>query len=187
MEVKGTAVKSIPEFVKRKFPEHFDKWLNHLPEASHEIMKGAIFTSSWYSLLWALSVPLHAIGDICYNNNRKAAAWDMGRYSADIALNGVYKFFVQLGTPKFLIQKGSRVFVTYFQPSEMKVVEYAKQKLVIHILKFSEIDEIVEYNIAGWIERALEISGCENLKIDITKSLAKGNNITEFYITWGKN
>jgi hypothetical protein len=187
MEVKGTAVKSIPEFVKKSFPHKYIEWLKALPEPSRVIMDGAIFTNNWYSIPWGLSEPMLTVGKICYDNNWKVAAWDMGRYSADIALNGVYKFFVQMGTPKFLIEKGSRVFVTYFQPSEMKVVKYEKSNLIVHIKQFDEINEIIEHNIAGWIERALEISGCINLKVEITQSLALGNNFTEFNITWGRN
>ena len=34
MEVKGTAVRSIPEFVQKHFPLRYQEWLNSMPEES---------------------------------------------------------------------------------------------------------------------------------------------------------
>jgi len=54
----------------------------------------------------------------------------------------------------------------------------------MHILKFDEPDEAIEYNIGGWIERALEISGVKNVKVEIPKSLAHNDSYTEFNVSW---
>jgi hypothetical protein len=66
----------------------------------------------------------------------------------------------------------------------MAVVNATKNKCLIHIIKFPEPDEIIEQNIAGWIERALEISGCRNVQVFVTKSLARNDNITEITMSW---
>lgn len=36
MEIKGTAVKNTQEFVKTKYPDRYDEWLQSLPEASQK-------------------------------------------------------------------------------------------------------------------------------------------------------
>ncbi len=104
----------------------------------------------------------------------------ISRYISDIALTGIYKFFIQFGSPKYIIERGGRIFAEYFRPSEMVVVNVTSNSLLTHITTFPEPDEIVENNIAGWMERALEISGCKNVKNEITKSLVKNNEVTEF-------
>ena len=43
---------------------------------------------------------------------------------------------------------------------------------------------MIEYRIAGWIEKALELSGCEDIKIRITKSMTKGDAISEYKVSW---
>jgi hypothetical protein len=55
---------------------------------------------------------------------------------------------------------------------------------LIQITQFAEPDEIIEWNIAGWIERAIEISGSKNSSVVVTKSLAKNHGISEMVITW---
>jgi hypothetical protein len=184
MEVKGTAVRSIPEFIEKTFPTRKQEWLNALPEESKKIMGGLLFTTNWYPLNISLTVPMKTIRKVFYNGDDVLTARTMGRFSADVALGGVYKFFIQFGSPKFIIERGSRVFATYFQPSEMVVLNVQKNSMLVHLTKFPEPEIIVEENIAGWMERALEKSGCKNVKVKVTQSLAKGQSLTEFTFSW---
>jgi hypothetical protein len=184
MEIKGTAVKSIPEFVQKHFPLRFQDWLKTMPDSAGKLIGGLIFTNNWYPIHDALFVPMKSISKFFYNGDDKKTARLMGRYSADVALSGVYKFFIQFGSPKYIIERASRIFTTYFQPSEMVVLNVSKNGLTLHITKFPEPDEIIDENIAGWMERALEISGCKQVKVLVTKSLANKHGVTEMLITW---
>jgi hypothetical protein len=184
MEIKGISVKSIPDFVQKNYSLRYNEWLDELPNESKKIMKGYIFVNNWYPLNESLTIPIKTIARMFYENDIRKTAWTMGRFSAQVALTGVYKLFVQFGSPNFIIDRASRVMSSYFQPSELLVVESSKNYMRVHITLFSDIDEAVEYNIAGWIEKALEISGCRNIQIEISKSLTKGDEVSEFLINW---
>jgi len=43
---------------------------------------------------------------------------------------------------------------------------------------------LLELGTGGFIEGALEICGCKFIKIEIKKSLAKGDNCIEYVGTW---
>ena len=183
MEVKGTAVESIPVFVKKKFAHRFEEWLNTLPESSRKIMREKILPSAWYPLQEALIIPTQKICELFYRSVEEGA-WEAGRFSADYALHGIYKWFVKLGSPGFIIGRASTIFSTYYRPSKMVLVENSPKRGVVHIVQFAEPNRLVELRIGGWIERALEISGCKELKVEITKSLTRGDPITEFIMEW---
>jgi hypothetical protein len=184
MNIKGTAVHSIPEFIKKQFPGRYDEWIKALPAESQKHFKGMIFSSAWFPINEALVLPLRTTAKLFYNANYEKTAIAMGRFSADIALTGVYKFFIKLGSPKFLIERASSLMETYFQPSRMLISTAEKNNLSLQITEFPEPDEIIEWNIAGWIQRALEISGCNGVNVSIPSSLARKQPITEFYISW---
>lgn len=184
MEVKGISVKSIPEFVFKHFPLQYNEWLISLPDESRRILNGYVFANNWYPLNSSVILPIKSIATFFYDDDLKTAAWTMGRYSAKIALNGVYKLFVEIGSPKYIIDKGSKVFEAYFRPSELNVFQAEKHSIVVQITHFPDMDMALEYNIGGWMEMALEISGCKNLKVDIVKSVAKQDELTEYLITW---
>ncbi len=183
MEVKGTAVESIPIFVKKKFSDRFEEWLNSLSETSQKIMREKILPSSWYPLREAIIIPTQKICELFYKSVDEGA-WEAGRFSADYALHGIYKWFVKIGSPGFIISRASTIFSTYYKPSEMKPVENFPKRAVVHITHFPEPNRLIELRIGGWIERALEISGCKDLKVEITKSLTKGDPVTEFVMEW---
>ena len=183
MEVKGTAVESIPLFVKEKFGERYEEWLNSLPPKSREIMTKPILAAIWYPLEEAFIIPTLKICELFYNGDLRGA-WEAGRFSADFALRGIYKVFVKIGSPGFIIDRASAIFSNYYRPSKMEVVERGKNRAVLHITEFGKPHIVVEYRIAGWIERALEISGCKDLKITITKSLTRGDKYTEIVGEW---
>jgi hypothetical protein len=58
------------------------------------------------------------------------------------------------------------------------------KSVIAMITEFYPPSEVIEYRIAGWMEKALELSGCKNLKVEITRSLAKGDSLTEFDMRW---
>jgi hypothetical protein len=57
MEIKGTAVKSIPDFIRKTHPEKYQAWLEALPESSQKLFKEGILPSNWYPLQEAAVVP----------------------------------------------------------------------------------------------------------------------------------
>ncbi|MGE0090761.1 MAG: hypothetical protein AB7S50_14910 [Bacteroidales bacterium] len=184
MEVKGTAVKSIKEFVETRFKDDYTKWLKSMPEESQVIMKSGIFANNWYPMKAAAVEPTMALAKMFYNNDFKQAALESGRYSADMGLKGVYKIFVMIAKPQYIMQRAGRVFTSYYSPSDIVVADNHDKGLTLHITKFPEPESVIEYRIAGWCERALEYTNCKNVKARITKSLAKGDNLTEIVITW---
>jgi hypothetical protein len=117
MEIKGTAVRSIPEFVQKQYAVRYDEWINELPESSKRIMNSIIYTSNWYPLNEGLKIPMKIISKLFFKGDDMLTARTMGRFSADVALSGIYKFFIQFGSPKYIIERGGRVFATYFQPT----------------------------------------------------------------------
>lgn len=183
MEIKGSAVKSIKDFVEANYPERYNEWKESLPEDSKKIFSRPIYATNWYPLEYGAIIPSELIGTILYNSAEKGA-WESGRYSAEIALNGIYKVFVKVLNPKYLIQRASKILPTYYKPSKMEVIDQKENSVTLHITEFKEPNFIIENRIAGWIERALEITKCKDLKISITKSMSKGDTCTEYSIHW---
>ncbi len=184
MKIKGLTIKTTPAFVKKHFPERYQEWLDALPPGANAIMANHIVVNEWYPITDGLTIPLRTVGQLFYGNDWKKAVWEMGRYDADDLLTGIYKIYVRLGSPAHLISRAGRIMAAYYSDAEIKIVQNDKNRVVLHIVRFDEADEAIEYNMAGWIQRALEISGCRNVEIVITKSLARNDPVTELITTW---
>ena len=184
MKVKGLAIKTIPIFIQKTFGEDgFKKWLDAIPPEAQKVYDSTILEGSWYPLKEMLVIPTKKICDIFYNGELRGA-WDAGRFSANYGLKGIYEIFVKIGKPKFLIKRARAILPGYYKPSIIKVVELNKEKTVLRITEFPEMYNVIEHRIAGWMERAVEISGGKQVKIEITKSLTKGDSYSEFTGYW---
>lgn len=186
MEIKGSIVKSIPEFIRKTHPEKFDIWMEALPEASKRYFNESIMPSAWYPMRDAGIVPTELLGKLLYNDMVQGA-WQSGRYSAELALTGIYKFFIKAASPFFIVDRAGKIFTTFYQPSSMEVTERGPDYVVLRITKFDEPSEVIENRIAGWIERAMEIHGLGLVIVEITKSMARGDEITEINVSWGRS
>lgn len=183
-KVKGEAMLSIPLFIIKKYGNKaYNRWLNSLSPEAKKVYSSPIHKSDWYPLKEMIIEPTMKICELFYNNSLRGA-WDCGRYSAEYGLKGVYKVLVKLSSPLVLIKKGSSILPTYYKPTELEVVEHGKDFAIVHIKKFPEIDKSIENRIAGWMERAVEVTGCKHVTVNITKSMADKAKYTEYKIYW---
>jgi hypothetical protein len=183
MEVKGTAVIAIRDFVKNSYPSEYKRWLDSLSSNSKEIFAGSIDSTKWYQVELAALEPTLKISELFFDNNHSKGAWDSGRYSAEKALSGIYKIFVKASSPAYIIQRASRVFATYYQPCEMRVLNTTDSGCVVEISKMDKKYDVIDSRIAGWIEKALEISGAKDIKLSLAVK-PTDESIREIIISW---
>lgn len=184
MEVKGTAIAALPVFIQEKFgQERYQAWLFSLPEKSRLIYEKSILISKWYLLSDAYGIPTKKMCEMFYEG-RISGAWDAGCYDADYGLKGVYSIFVKWGTPSFIIKQSSKIFSAYFNPSKLIVVDSKEQSAAVRIEEFSEMNEYIEQRIGGYMQRALELNGCREVKVEIIKLSKNNNTAIEYRVIW---
>lgn len=185
MEIKGTGIKTTRDFVKATFPTQYDHWLESLPEKTKALYSSPMINmAGWYPMKEAYQAAIDKIITMFYGGNEKTGAEALGRFSADIALKGIYKLYLMVATPQYLMQRASVVFSTFYAPCEIKVSESSGKSVTMQVPKFPEMTIAVECRIAGWCVRALELCGCKNVQYKITKSLTKGDILTEIVYSW---
>jgi len=184
MEAKGTAVATLAKFVRTRFgDEAHGRWLEGLSPAARAIHGGAVMPSLWYPLGPALVEPTEHACRLFFGGDPKGA-WECGRFSAEDGLKGAYKIFLVVGSPAFIIKKASNLMAQLYRPSEIAVVGQDARSVTLNVTRFPEPHVILDNRIGGWMERALEISGCKGVQVQIPRSLAAGDPVTEFIIRW---
>ena len=184
MKVKGTILSSAQTFAKDKFPNRFDEWINSLSPESRELFTNPIMASEWYDIEKGLFEPTEKLAEKFYNGDVKRVAWEMGRYSAEVGLKGIYKVFVLIATPQFIMKRGGKILSSFYDPCHLITGEIRPKGVDIIIKEFPGSSEITESRIGGWMEKALEITNVKNITIEKTKSLAKGDDQTLYVVNW---
>ncbi|MBN2484405.1 MAG: hypothetical protein JXB34_00380 [Bacteroidales bacterium] len=184
MQVKGAALKTTRDFVKTKFPADYKRWIDNLPDSTKKYYESLIDVGGWFPMKESYLVPINKVAEMFYAGNYKKCGDEMGQYSAEVALKGFYKVFLLIATPNYLVQRATKIILTFYTPSEVEAVEIGPKSAGMKIKVFPEISEALEYRMAGWCKKALELSNCTNINYVISKSLAKGDSTTEITYTW---
>jgi uncharacterized protein (TIGR02265 family) len=184
MEVKGTAISYLPNFVRMKFGEtELERWLNSIDEKAREVYRKGVILSQWYDFKTFSVYPRKKLIDMFYAGKEEFAV-DIGVFAADYALKGVYSAYIRVASPQSVLKRAPMILSGYYKPSKMEVVESSKNHGVLRITEFPEMDRMHEYIIEGYIKKAGELSGAKNIRINITRSLVSGDPCTEYDISW---
>jgi hypothetical protein len=182
-EAKGTAVLSIIKWVTERFgDEGLKRWQAELSPEARALTAGTILASSWYSGPATMEMR-KAIIELFFQGD-VAGVRELGRFSAHQALSGIYKLFVKLGSPGWVVERAGPMFSIHFRPGEMSVVNKENQKITLRLADFPDKSGIMEQVIWGFVEIALQMSGAKEISIELPKQLALGHPLSEFLIQW---
>jgi hypothetical protein len=184
MKVKGEIMISLPLFIINKFGnDSYNKWLKSISPEARKVYSIPINKSEWFPMIKLMAEPTKIMCDLFFNNSSRGA-WNCGRFSADYGLKGIYKILVKLCSPVVLINKSRSIIKSFYDPCELSVTESGKDFVIVKITQFPQMDKYIENRIGGWMERAVEVTGCKHVTVNITKSLADKDECTEYRINW---
>ncbi len=183
MEVKGTGLLSLKDFIKEKYPNQYELWVKKLSQEGIYVFSSVINSSEWFSISEVYYPALKAVSDMFFEGNQTKAAYEVGLYSAKHDLTGVYKVFLLIGTPQFLMKASKRIIATYYRPVDVDITEIQKNSLVLSVSLLHLQSEMVDYLTIAWCVSALELANCKNVTYE--KIEAKNKDMFSFKLVWG--
>jgi len=183
VQIKGSSVQETLDQIKRRAgDEAFHKILELLDAEARKVFEGEIFASNWYSLD-AFTRFLEAEIKVLANGNEEMIT----RGSEAITerqLRGIYKAFVKLGSPEFVIKRVAAVHATYFQGVAIDVQTPAPGIAKVSYTGFQKQHRIIGFGIIGFFRKALEISGAKDVACRFAVPIEEGKGLAELSITW---
>ena len=183
-KIKGTGIISQIQFVRENFgDEGYARWLASLSQPAKLCVENPVSATSWYE---GDHVTLELRNQICevFFNGDPRGAREIGAFTAEKSLKGVYRFFLRLGSSEWIVGRAARLFGTFFKPGSIIHVESAKGLLLMRLVDFPVRSEVFEEMVCGFAVKALALSGCSNIKVERTCSFARGDPYTDFKGTW---
>ena len=157
MNIKGTSLTSTYNFVKLNYTSRFDEWLQKLPEDSRKLFSGIILAGGWYPISDGMIIPTKLIAKMFFDGDDKKAAYRIGEHSAVEGLNGVYRMFLKIASPSFVIKKSASILKTYYQDIVAEMIESNENSGIIHIKGFKEDEKLIFDRISAWVFKIFEI------------------------------
>ena len=183
VQIKGSSIQEAVQQIKNRAGEAaFQTILGQLDEETRKIFAGDIFASTWYSLdafAHFLEVEVKVLAD----GNEEMVAKG-AEAVADRQLRGIYRAFVKLGSPEFVIKRLSAVHATYFNGVAIEVKILGHGKAMIKYIGFQRQHGIMGFTIIGFFRKALEISGAKNVEASFVTPIEEGKGYAELALSW---
>jgi hypothetical protein len=183
VQIKGSAIKETIAQIKRRSGEAaFQKILGLLDDETRKIFEGEIFSSTWYPLdLFTrfLEIEIKVLAD-----GNEEMVTRGSEAVIERQLRGIYKAFVKLGSPEFVIKRIAAVHATYFQGVPIDVKLEGNHRALVMYTGFEKQHRIMGFAIVGFFKKALEISGAKDVVIYFSTPIDEGKDYSELSIAW---
>lgn len=183
LHIKGTVVLDTMEAIKaRAGKDELERIMAQLDQETKEIFQRPISPSSWYSC--------DAFARFLEADIRETASGNeaelIKRSEAVIEkqLRGIYKMFVRIGSPEFVIRRIAAVHATYFDGVQIIPEMKGPKSATIQYVGFSRNHRIMGFAIIGFFKRALEISGAKKVDVHFTVPIEAGEKFCELALLW---
>ncbi len=181
-DIKGRVLLDTLAAVRERSGEpELAKIIKSLSNESRKVFESPILFSEWY--------PLDAFAEFLEVNVRETANGDrevLAKRSEKVVesqLRGVYKIFVRLGSPKFVISRISAVHETYFRGVKI-IMEFERHSATVRYVGFQKEHNIMEQVVIGFFRKALAMSGAKRVELKFTVPIAQAGPYSELAISW---
>lgn len=180
--VKGTAIRASVRFLQERFgPTGTGAVLDRLEAEDRDMVTSGLLDSVWYPMPLLLRLMQAAVE--IHGSSQPELPRQMGRASAESGVRGVYKVFFKVGSPQFIISRAARVFGSYYDEGEIRVVESRPGRAVLDLTGFEGSSEFCQ-RILGWMEKTMEMAGAKDLVPDHSQCRHRGDPVCRFEGTW---
>jgi len=183
VQIKGSVIRETISQVKRRAgDDSLKKILELLDDETRKVFESEIFASTWYSLdvfTRFLEVEIKVLA-----NGNEEMVTRGSEAVIERQLRGIYKAFVRLGSPEFVIKRIAAVHATYFQGVPIEVLLPANGRATVRYTGFEKQHRIMGFAIIGFFRKALEISGAKDVEIHFATPIDEGKPYSELSISW---
>jgi len=187
MEVKGTSAINTRTFVRERHGEEgYERFLQGLSEPARRLYSDEekVLASAWYPAEPAFFEPARRICELFFDGDVRGSAWELGRFSASLTLRGVYRVFLRIGSPGRMLARATPIFESFYRPGEVHYHPAGTSEGTLEFLHIDEYSGLWEYRLGGFIEKALELTGAKDGRVEVTDTLSEGANAVRIRISW---
>jgi hypothetical protein len=150
------------------------------PKLRDGLQSGGILASGWYPVGWKRE--LHAAA--CKVTGEPGLARVMGAEMTKRDLQGVYRAFLRVVSPRFVLSLGSRIFSSYFRPGSMRVMESRSGFVRVAFGDCGGFDENIWRDVFGGCEATLEVAGGQFVRLHVESGGLDGDTQATVVAWW---
>jgi len=166
VQVSGNIIRSRYIFARRRGDEAFLDVLSQVQPATRTVLQNGPLETDWY--------PFDIFLDLCVTIDRVLGAGDleliaeMGSFSCEHNLTGIYRMFFRFGNLDFLLDRAAKAWHSQYDFGTMTLTRDPenKHRITLQLADVARPHRAIFLAVRGWAVKAAQLSGSEITKID---------------------
>jgi hypothetical protein len=181
--VKGSAFASRILWVRLHHGEEgVQRVMAALSPPARELVGESPVRARWYP--FDSFVELNLVIDRLFGQGDLSLVWTLGKHGADVNLRTVYRLFYMVGTPKWIMDRATRLWNMHYDSGHLVATRGEGNEIDVEIVDFETPHRTHCQSVFGWCERSLELSGAKELQLQETACRALGDASCRLHLTW---
>lgn len=182
MNVSGHVLRSRYLFLKSLGDEAVQKVTAELSPRVQQLVIDGPLETQWYPFDDVIELMV-TTDRVCGSGDMSLCS-DMGRFSCETNLTGIYRVFFRFGSLNFILKRAAKAFRAQYDSGDMEVLEATDGMCRLRLQEFPKPHRAHCLAIGGWMRRAGELTGEEHLTLHET-CRALGDEHCEWVWTYG--
>jgi eukaryotic-like serine/threonine-protein kinase len=181
--IRGISLISAVKYVTEQYGEGgMNKVLDNLGQEEKDVFRSKLNPMNWYPI----SAYANFIGgvDKIFGKGDFALCFEIGRYSAMDTFSGLYKVFMELGNPHFVIRRGHIAWRTIVDTGELEVEQTGDKYVKVKVTGFDGPQKSYCFKVGGYFSKVLEMSGAKNVKVQEIQCACDRATFCEYEMQW---
>lgn len=181
MHAKGSLILGRLQYVEKTYPASWEQYTDELEPGTREAIRAGLLKSSWYPIEMLLSV-----GDVAermFGSGDHEVIRKMAAYSARVNMPTVYKVFLRLGSPEFMVSRLPRIWSTLYDSGAM-TGHVVGHSAIVELRDFGHPDRGLCQGMSGFMEECLRIIGMKHVIPRHPTCRCDGAELCRWEATW---
>lgn len=163
MQVSGHIIRSRYIYVRQRGDQAFASVLAQVQPETRKIMESGPLETVWYP--FELYLDLSVTIDRVLGRGDLQLIYEMGSFSCEHNLTGIYRVFFRFGNLNFLLDRAAKAWHSQYDFGNMTVIRdpQNKQRVTVQLTDVPRPHRAIYLAVWGWAVKAAELSGSEIL------------------------
>lgn len=174
MQVSGHIIRSRYIYVRQRGDEAFQRVLAEVQPGTRKLMEDGPLETDWYP--FEVYLDLTVTADRVLGEGDLGLISEMGAFSCEHNLTGIYRMFFRFGNLNFLLDRAAKAWHSQYDFGTMTLTRdpQNKQRVTLELADVPRPHRAIFLAVQGWAIKAAELSGSEILNFQEEFSEAPG-------------
>ncbi len=164
-------------------PDRFEAFVARLPPDTASLVHKPPIATSW--LPFPRIVPLYEGAHRDLFGGSDEQVFDLGRRQMRDDLNTLYRIFMRVASPQFVVERATQIWGTYLRDAGHIAVTRNEDRLIEVLADgYPAMSPTMWHYVRGMIHGTVELTGVPSLKTVIIEGGGRGT-VCKLRVTWG--